>query len=73
MAQVSVSAWLSHALMEGKARARVIEVHGEAGKNQRQPRVVIPLVCKIVAHCSIHHPMDLLPLLPLDAATASRP
>ena len=73
MAQVSISVWLAHALMEDKARARAIEVDGEAGKNRRKPRLVIPLICKIMAHCSIHYPMDLLPLLPLDAATASRP
>ena len=68
--QVSVSAWLAHALLEGDVRARASEVAGEGGKGPGQLSMVIPLACKTMAHCSIYHPMD---LLPLDAAAASQP
>ena len=72
--QVPIPAWLAHALLEGDARARDSEVAGAGGKGRGQPSVVILLACKTMAHCSIHHPRNLLPLLPLDAAgAASRP
>ena len=72
--QVPIPAWLAHALLEGDARARDSEVAGAGGKGRGQPSMVILLACKTMAHCSIHHPRDLLPLLPLDAvAAASRP
>ena len=57
----------------GDARARASEVSGEGRRGRGQPSMVTPLACKTMAHCSIHHPMDLLPLLPLNAAAASQP